>query len=179
MTTVKTMQNNQEKLIGPSKTPQDFGFGSNDSHLVVNDANETVKVYDSKGVLLAELPALARGQFGDTTYNIPKSDTPPGLYKIGTTYPLSFSEKQPWHARKAFGWCTFDLEELEDQERSVGRAGICLHGGGSACKDPWAPKQKLYPTHGCIRMHNQDLHEIIYPLVKKGTVYVSVYQEAA
>jgi L,D-transpeptidase catalytic domain len=72
------------------------------------------------------------------------------------------------------------LIDLEGQEESVNRAGICLHGGGSACgwPDAWTEYQTIYPTHGCIRMYNKDLQDLILPLVDKGTVYISVYQEA-
>jgi hypothetical protein len=54
-----------------------------------------------------------------------------------------------------------------------------MHGGGSACGWPgaWAPKQKLFSTHGCVRMYNQDLKDKVLPLTKTGTVYVSVFQE--
>jgi len=54
-----------------------------------------------------------------------------------------------------------------------------IHGGGSACGWPgaWEPKQKLFTTHGCVRCHNIHLKTHILPLIKLGTVYVSVYQE--
>ena len=38
----KAMQKNQGKSIGLSKIPPELCFGDNDSHLDVNDANETV-----------------------------------------------------------------------------------------------------------------------------------------
>jgi hypothetical protein len=38
-----------------------------------------------------------------------------------------------------------------------GRAGISLHGGGSASPDPFAPWQGLPATHGCVRVNNYDL----------------------
>jgi hypothetical protein len=79
----------------------------------------------------------------------------------------------------AYGWYSFDLEELENQEAKYGRAGIMIHGGGSACGWPgaWAPMQPLFATHGCVRMHNKHLRENLFPLTKTGKVYVSVYQE--
>jgi hypothetical protein len=79
----------------------------------------------------------------------------------------------------AYGWYSFDLVELEGQEAKYGRGGIMIHGGGSACGWPgaWAPMQRLFSTHGCVRMHNQHLKDHLLPLTKKGTVFVSVYQE--
>ena len=72
------------------------------------------------------------------------------------------------------------MVELENQESKYGRAGIMIHGGGSACGWPaaWLPYQSLYQTWGCVRMHNQDLRDKVLPLTKTGTVFVSVYQES-
>ena len=54
-----------------------------------------------------------------------------------------------------------------------------IHGGGSACGWPgaWNPLQTLYFTHGCVRLHNQDLRDKVLPLTKQGTLFVSVYQD--
>ena len=72
-----------------------------------------------------------------------------------------------------------DLEELEGQEARYGRAGIMIHGGGSACGWPgaWAPEQPLVPTLGCVRLRNVDLLHRVLPLTLTGTVFVSVFQE--
>jgi len=69
---------------------------------------------------------------------------------------------------------------LEGQETKFGRRGIGLHGGGSACGWPgaWLPMQTLYPTHGCVRMHNTHTRDNILPLFRSGTVFLSVYQES-
>ena len=170
------------KMIGPKKKPQDFGFKAGDHHLIVNDITETVKAFDFGGKLLWELPALARGQGSDFEYKLARTDTPPGLYRIGAIYrDYDRVGANPGYDRTlmAFGWYSLDLVELENQEAKYGRAGIMIHGGGSACGWPgaWAPMQKLYATHGCVRMHNQHLRDKLLPLTKSGTVYVSVYQE--
>lgn len=168
-------------MIGPKKKPQDFGFKQGDTHIIVNDITEKAKAYDFSGKLLWELPALARGQGSDFEFKLNNTDTPPGLYKIGTIYKDYEQDPTPSYSRDvmAFGWYSFDLVELEGQEAKHGRAGIMMHGGGSACGWPgaWQPMQKLYSTHGCVRMHNQHLKDHILPLTKKGTVYVSVFQE--
>ncbi|AEX56030.1 endolysin [Synechococcus phage S-CBS4] len=169
-------------MIGPKKRPHDFGFKPGDSHLVVNDAVETMKAFSYEGKLLWEIPCLARGQYSDFEWKITNSDTPPGLYKIGAIYKDYESDgpNPPFNRTlMAYGWYSFDMIDLEGQEKNNGRAGIMLHGGGSANGWPgaWAPKQKLVPTHGCVRAFNIDLRDKVLPLTKQGTVYISVWQE--
>ena len=170
-------------MIGPKKRPQDFDFKAGDSHLIVNDISETMKAFSYEGKLLWEIPCLARGQYSDFEWRITNSDTPPGLYKVGTIYrDYEKVGDKPAYDRTlmAYGWYSFDMIDLEGQERNNGRAGIMLHSGGSACGWPgaWAPRQKLFPTHGCIRCHNIDLRDKVLPLANKGTIWISVYQEA-
>jgi hypothetical protein len=168
-------------MVGPKKKPQDFGFKKGDTHIIVNDISETAKAFSFEGKLLWEVPALARGQGSDFEFKLARTDTPPGLYKLGTVYKDYEKDPTPPYDRTlmAFGWYSFDMVELENQENKYGRAGIMIHGGGSACGWPgaWAPKQKLFSTHGCVRMYNQDLKDKVLPLTKTGTVYVSVFQE--
>jgi hypothetical protein len=169
-------------MIGPKKRPQDFGFKQGDSHLIVNDATETMKAFSFEGKLLWEIPCLARGQYSDFEWRIQKSDTPPGLYKLGQLYNdyALHGEKAPYdRTLMAYGWAFYDMIELENQEGKVGRAGIGLHGGGSALGWPgaWAPNQPLVATHGCVRAKNKDLIDKILPLYRQGTVFVSVWQE--
>jgi hypothetical protein len=176
-TTVSTM-----KLVGPKKRPQEFGFKKGDSHLIVNDAVETMKAFSFEGKLLWEIPCLARGQYSDYEWKIQRSDCPPGLYVVGSIYKdYEKAGNNPSFDRTlmAYGWYTFDMVELENQEAKYGRAGIALHGGGSANGWPgaWAPKQPLVSTHGCCRAHNIDLRDKILPLTKQGKVFISVFQE--
>ena len=171
-------------LIGPSKTPHDFGFKAGDTHLIVNDQNETLKAFDSDGAQLFSIPCLARGQRGDRDWFTRGSDTPPGLYRLGAIYnDIGQYGAQPTYCNDAmlsYGWLSFDMESLDGNEERAGRAGIMLHGGGTACGWPgaWSPRQELYPTLGCVRLHNIDLRDKILPLTKKGTVFLSCYQEA-
>ena len=153
-----------------------------DSYLLVNDRDNDIEAYDHAGKLLWKCPALARGQGPDNDWRTRNSDTPPGLYRIGEIHK-DYEECGPHPAfdttLRSYGWYSFDLIELENQEAKNGRAGIMLHGGGSACGWPgaWAPKQRLLPTYGCVRMHNIDLRDKVLPLTQKGTVYVGVFQE--
>ena len=169
-------------MVGPTKRPQQFGFKKGDSHLIVNDISETIKAFSFEGKLLWEVPCLARGQYSDFEWKIQRSDTPPGLYKIGTVYKdYERVGDKPAYDRTlmSYGWYSFDMIELENQETGNGRAGIMLHGGGSALGWPgaWAPNQALVPTYGCCRARNIDLRDKVLPLTKQGTTFLSVFQE--
>ena len=169
-------------VIGPQKRPQDFGFKIGDHHLIVNDLSETMKAFSFNGKLLWTIPCLARGQYSDKEWKLTNSDTPPGLYRIGAIYrDYEQVGDNPAYDRTlmSYGWYNLDMVELENQEAGNGRAGIMIHGGGSACGWPgaWAPTQQLFPTHVCVRCKNIDLRDKIIPLAKTGTIFVSVYQE--
>lgn len=166
-------------MVGPKmKAPVKPG----DSYLLVNDRDQDMEAYDSTGKLIWKIPCLARGQYGEREWSVLNSDTPPGLYKIGVIYKEYELNPSPpcTDTCMSYGWYSFDLEELEGQEVKNGRGGIMIHGGGTACSWPgaWEPRQKLFPTHGCIRVHNADLRDKILPLTQTGTVYVGVFQEA-
>jgi hypothetical protein len=168
----------EQGMAGPKK-PAPVKPG--DSYLLVNDRDQDMEAYDHSGKLLWKIPALARGQGADNVWTKKNSDTPPGLYKIGQIYRDYEQNPKPPQSDNAmaYGWYSFDLVELENQEAANGRAGIMIHGGGTACGWPgaWAPRQTLHPTLGCIRCHNSDLKDRILPLCGKGTVYVGVFQE--
>jgi hypothetical protein len=152
-----------------------------DSYLLVNDRDEDMEAYDHSGQFLWKIPALARGQGADTDWSHNSTDTPPGLYKLGTLYADYEQNPNPpcSDTAMAYGWYSFDMVELEGQEVTVGRAGIMLHGGGSACGWPgaWQPRQSLHTTLGCVRIHNIELRDKVLPLYRRGTVYVGVFQE--
>jgi hypothetical protein len=165
-------------LIGPKiKAPVKPG----DSYLLINDRDRDMEAYDHSGKLLWKAPALARGQGATNVWNQKNSDTPPGLYRLGQLYADYDQNPNPPQSddAMAYGWYSFDMVELEGQEAANGRAGIMLHGGGSACGWPgaWSPRQTLHPTLGCIRAHNIDLRDKVLPLYRQGTVYVGVFQE--
>jgi hypothetical protein len=154
----------------PRTHPRDYSFKDGDFHLIANAIAKTIKAYDYKGTLIWEKPALMEGQRYE--FWLYAGDTPPGVYYLGAIY----NDQANGTMERAYGWLTFDMVDLEGREDGNDRAGICLHGGGSALPDPFAPYQKLVPTYGCIRMHNQDLRDYVLPLYKKGRVFISVYQ---
>lgn len=168
---------------GPKKTPHNFGFKKGDSHIIVNDITEVAQAFSFEGAKLWSAPALARGQGSDREWRRKNTDTPPGIYSIGQIYKdYERVGGNPAFDRTlmSYGWYSFDLIDLESQESRYGRAGIMIHGGGSACGWPgaWIARQYLFRTNGCIRMHNIDLRDKLLPLTKAGKVFVSVYQES-
>lgn len=166
----------EQGLTGPKK-PAPVKPG--DSYLLVNDRDGDMEAYDHTGAQLWRIPCLARG-VGGSNWRHKNADTPPGLYKIGQIYRDYDRDPSPpcTDDAMAYGWYSFDMVELENQEAVNGRAGIMIHGGGSACGWPgaWASRQALHPTLGCVRCHNEDLKKIL-DLCSKGTVYVGVFQE--
>jgi RHS repeat-associated protein len=45
--------------------------------------------------------------------------------------------------------------------RTDDERGRWLHGGGSCLDDPTAPRQGWCPTHGCTRMQNEDIQDLV------------------
>ena len=169
-------------LVGPKKRPE---LKPGDHHLVMDDRVETIAAFDHNGQQLWRVAALARGQHTETDWRSRSSDTPPGLYRVGTIYRDYEADPTSTFSvdRRSYGWFSLDLIGLEGQEgpgSRDGRDGIMIHGGGTACGWPgaWLPLQSLHPTLGCIRMHNKDLRDRVLPLTQMGAVYVSVWQEA-
>ena len=168
-------------LVPPTRKPQEFGFGGGDTHVVVNAQSKEAKFFGHRGNLLYKAPVLCSGQSED--WRVRRGNTPPGLYRLGEVWRDYLSVPPgipPAHTdvRRQFGWLTFDMVDLEGNEDGSGRGGICLHGGGSANGWPgaWEPKQGLYSTLGCVRMHNADLLNKVLPRYEMGRVFVSVYQ---
>jgi hypothetical protein len=159
-------------LYPPKTKPANYGAKAGDYHMVVDAASGNAKMYEySSGKLLWTKPCLATGQ----RYEFWKysGDTPPGVYYLGDVYDDAAKKTM----ERAYGWVTFDMVDCEGREDGNDRSGICLHGGGSGAPDPFAPYQQLLPTYGCLRMYNQDLYDFVYPLYKKGKIWISVYQD--
>lgn len=169
-------------MVGPQRHPDQHGFRRGDHHAIVNDREQRARFFNHVGALVLDLPALARGQGGDREWTRQNTDTPPGLYLSGQVY-RDYEQNVTGNGgaiHRAYGWLSIDLVELEAQESRWKRAGIMVHGGGTALGWPgaWAPQQQLLPTFGCVRMHNADLQRLVLPLLAKGRIFWSVYQEA-
>lgn len=169
-------------VTAPKRTPNEFGFKNGDHHIVVNAATKIAKFYGFDGRLLYDADCRAQGMNPD--WHVNQGDTPPGLYKLGLVYAdYEAAGTNPSFDRtlRSFGWYSIDMVDLEGNEDGNGRAGLMLHGGGTACGWPgaWAPYQELYDTYGCLRMHNKSIRDKVIPLLRKGTVFVSVHQDDA
>lgn len=171
-------------IVGPKKTPQQFGFKEGDTHVIVNDVTGKAKAFDYHGDLLWTIDVLAQGVAGPN-WRYRNADTPPGLYKLGVVYrdyEQHGRESAPFtRTHLSYGWYSFDMVELENQEARNNRGGIMWHSGGTALGWPgaWQPRLSWLPyTHGCLRSHNIDLRDKLLPRYEEGTVFVSVYQDA-
>lgn len=162
-------------LQGPKYNPRYYGAQDGDYHLVVSAATNTAKMYRyPEGNPLWEVPALPTGQHANWRAN--QGDTPPGTYKLGDIWRQY--KDNPSHYDRPYGHICFDMVDLEGHEDDNGRGGVAIHGGGSGLPGTqyWDKKQPLLPTHGCVRMHNEDLYKI-EECYEKSDVYVSVYQD--
>jgi hypothetical protein len=94
---------------------------------------------------------------------------PPGVYFVGPTVPCATrhadgSVTQNNSDDPAYGcYFTYLSDTADDDFAKHGRAGIGIHGGGSAAPDPFAPEQGWYPTDGCLRLQNADNESILVP----------------
>lgn len=144
---------------------------SGDLHLVVDatkDFKEIGKLFNSNGTLLKRFPCMCIGNTKD--HRQVNGDTPPGLYRVNEVI-RSQPNEDALDVWMPFGEWFIDLFDIDGQERNHGRAGIAIHGGGSKLgiqasdrerplkerSKALAPFQPIVPTHGCIRVHNQDL----------------------
>jgi hypothetical protein len=145
-----------------------------DYHIVVSSRHSVASIFNHKGEKIGRsYPARTLGQH--RFWKERDGDTPPGLYLCGVIY----NTENPRSDLHAYGRRCVDLIDLEGQETGNGRAGISLHGGGSALPDPTAPFQGWANTHGCIRIQNGHLMKVFVPLIetaqKSGkNVYLTV-----
>lgn len=145
-------------------------MGAADLHMVID--NDKAKIWDKAGnVHPVRFDSSEHDVFGAHTqgvngpgYEVAGGDTVPGLYVCGQVIP-SVEGVDSGAIFRAYGRYAIELLEQQGQESALGRAGIMMHGGGSAAPDPLAPYQGWYPTHGCIRLQNLVLEYAIVPLL--------------
>ena len=168
-------------MVGPTMRPT---LAPGDHHLIANDINETMTAWSADGRKLWAIPCLCRGQGGETQWRSPRTDTPPSLFKVGRVW-RDYETLGPNPAivpaeLVPFGWYFLELVDQQGLSQQLGRSGFGIHGGGSGlgARGSWAPYQPLLPTWGCPRVHNADLRDKIVPLLDRGTIWLSVLQEA-
>lgn len=167
----------------PKVKPQDVGFSPGDYHIIVDDMTQMAKCFDYTGKRIWMKDCMAKGVAGPRT-DVKYGDTPYGLYKLGLLYTYN-SAIEPESVLVSYGRLCYSLEDIEGNATRERRTGLCLHsGGGKALPNPFSPYQSLVYTLGCLRMHNADVEEYVYPLTHRvsgyrrdNTVYVSVIQD--
>jgi RHS repeat-associated protein len=112
------------------------------AEIITNMSNGTTTFIDDNG--------------NSTTY--PSNNQVTGNSKEGAENPYESSDVYPVDGPykknpKAFGP---NAILKTDDER-----GRWIHGGGSKCEDPTAPRQGWCPTHGCTRMQNKDVAKLV------------------
>jgi len=125
-------------------------LGPDDLHLLFNDeTNKAVlwrKRQQAQNVVLLEFEMR-----NDTVrrWFLRWGWCPRGEYLLGSPSHV--------HAPAYGEWFTplFDLSHDGPMHKG-GRSGIGIHGGGTGLSDPYALHQGWVPTHGCLRVQNED-----------------------
>ncbi len=124
-----------------------------DLHLVFDDTANQMKAWTKEpagGRLLFSCPArndtvrLGFWHWGAC---------PRGTYRLAAPIAMGFSVP--------FGQWFIRLLDTPGLMAKFKRSGIGIHGGGSGLVAPGAPRQGWAKTHGCIRLQNVDLEEIV------------------
>lgn len=152
-------------------------FKPEDFHLLVSGAANKAKLFDAEGREVKEFDCFPHGATGPSQ-DIVGGDTVVGVYTLGpVVWTLNGDDLET--VKRPYGWAYIYMGDLEGKEAAVDRAGEGVHGGGHI-QDYWDAHQQLTYTHGCVRLHNEDVkwlaHLVEVQSVKKGTVYMSVSQ---
>jgi hypothetical protein len=100
--------------------------------------------YDDRGFIVDSWPSRS----AVTRRSLPGADDP---YHSNNVYPAAGPHN---NNPDAFG--PNDILTTDDTRR-----GRWMHGGGTGLPDPSAPRQGWKPTHGCTRMQNEDIQELV------------------
>jgi hypothetical protein len=72
---------------------------------------------------------------------------------------------------RSFGWAKENFEPIFSPEAEWNyRSEIRHHGGGRALSNPWAPRQELLPTQGCMRFCNIQMLQRIEDIKKAQAI---------
>ena len=146
-------------------------------HLVFNGPERTLKFF-SKDKGVAELKHIVechdvgiREGMDPDPYGR-ECNCPPGMYFVGE--PQACAIREPDGSVTTMhdddeGFGCFFTPLADDPPSNAflrhGRAGIGIHGGGSALPHPFAPRQGWAATLGCLRLQNIDNEQILVPYV--------------
>lgn len=147
-----------------------------DVHIMISHSWHSMKIFDGSGRLLLKSVALTSGTGGDVDQV--GGDTPFGDYQM--TSEIVPTAPDDYANMAIYGPYFLGLWDMEGQESSRGRAGIGMHAGRQgAYAYSSADPHELEPTHGCCRVLEEDLVDVIVPLRHKtlaagGRVIVTV-----
>ena len=124
-------------------------------HMEYTRGDNIIAAYDSDDKLLASYECRndrvdAKGTVDDGTYENVNAIDP---------------EEQTRLQERQFGCFYIRTNHRNEKGEATGRD---IHGGGSGCKDPWAPRQGWCPTNGCLRMQNEDGVELSNSIIAAG-----------
>jgi len=156
--------------VKPEMRPEDI-------HLVLSAKSRILKCYGPDGKERWRIPARAEGIAGPG-WTMPQGDTPPGLWRLDEL--IRTDPQEGVRVYEVYGPAFFTMWDMEGQERSLGRAGIGLHGGRDRSPGRASGSgDELAPTQGCIRVDNEDLMTRVVPAwryvrARGGTVWLTV-----
>lgn len=115
---------------------------------------------DVDGQEVAAFPVKGRGSrgAGDTVF-LNKGNTPTGVYG-GTAIETKGWNESSYGANGAIRLNPLGGEALI-AARIFGRSGLLIHGGSSDSREYWKSLGGLKPTHGCLRLSNENVKALM------------------
>lgn len=112
---------------------------------------------------VAEYQVLGRGsRGGGDTSMLQNGNTPTGDYSGNTVV-----ETSQWPQDSYGPWGAVRLKPLDGnalEASRLGRSGLLIHGGSRGGKGYWRGEGELRATHGCIRISNADMKNLLETL---------------
>ncbi|WP_019913881.1 L,D-transpeptidase family protein [Paenibacillus sp. HW567] len=126
----------------------------------------SLKMYNDSGALVfGPKQCLARSEF-NTAWNVINGCTPTGVYTATIEGPMSPTTDNI----RSYGKQKYVVMDPVSGDaltaKQMGRSGLWIHGGAAA--DPGAINYPLRPTHGCVRLSEDDQASLIYVLSTLG-----------
>lgn len=125
-----------------------------DTHMILDRSARSLQLYALGGTLLLECEAHNVTTNNAGAFSEHNAPCPPGQYLLG---PPVEKNTVP------FGKYFLLLADYDGHHTMAenGRSGVGLHGGGSGQPDPFAPHQGWTVTHGCWRLANASLEQLV------------------